>query len=142
MRQSVLRFHAGSGKRCRMSLSTWKKQMSAIPTLKSILMWYARARWNDEFLWEVRYTIRNRRRLDGAFVVGVLVVNTQGGGRSGGGEPVNRYPCQYFACVSISLFVGCKCGIPSSSSHVYASVQLTSFSYIHARRPTGESARL
>ena len=31
---------------------------------------------------------------------------------------------------------------PSSSVHGYASVHVTSFSYIHASRPTGESARL
>ena len=32
--------------------------------------------------------------------------------------------------------------IPSSSVHGYASVHVMSFSYIHASRATGESARL
>ena len=59
-------------------------------------------------------------------------------------EPINRDPCEHCesgsARLGADIYVGVN--VPSSSVQGYESVQVTSFSYIHASKPTGESARL
>ena len=59
-------------------------------------------------------------------------------------EPINRDPREH--CESDSARLGADIyvdvDVPSSSVQGYESEQVTSFSYIHASKPTGESARL